>query len=302
MKTEPPHVEALSALTPTRHWVEVEARRTAYWTYGSPCAPPLVLVHGFRGDHHGLEPLAAHLAGFAVIVPDLPGFGESEPFASGAHGLAEYAAWLQAFVTTVTPGPAVLLGHSFGSVVVAGSVGAGLRTPAMILVNPIGVPPLTGRHRQAARVAMWYYRIAAALPDRLGRSLLTSRTIVRATSGFLVTSSDPRLRVWIHAQHRRYFSNFARRDVVLDAFWASVRCSVSEHAATIDVPTLLICSDADQVTAAGDQYRLAEAIPDAELVMIAGVGHLIHYETPGRAAWEVSAFWERVRRQQRVIR
>ncbi len=275
----------------TRHWVEVNGSHTAYWTNEEPDAPTFVLVHGFRGDHHGLMPLAARLARFGVVIPDLPGFGASEPLRAGSHGLPEYAVWLRAFVTAVVPGgSAVLLGHSFGSVVVAAAVGNGLAAPAMILVNPIGVAPLTGPHRRSVRCATWYYRIAAALPGRLGRAWLASRAVVRGMSGFLVTTSDARLRSWIHDQHRRYFSTFGRRDVVLDAFWASVRHSAADYATTIDVPTLLICSDADQVTTTADQHRLAATFPDAEVAMLADVGHLIHYEAPDRAAAEVVGF------------
>ena len=49
-------------------------------SYGPPDAPRrIVFLHGLRGDHHGLEPIVAHLAGTTVLVPDLPGFGGSPP-------------------------------------------------------------------------------------------------------------------------------------------------------------------------------------------------------------------------------
>ena len=277
-----------------RHRVQVLGSRTAYWTSGEPDAKAIVLVHGFRGDHHGLAPLAAGLSGFQTFTPDLPGFGDSTPFERGVHDLAGYAAWLRAFVDVVVgPRPVLLLGHSFGSVVVAAAVSRGLVVSATVLVNPIGVAPLTGPHRRSVRWAGRYHRAAAVLPDRLGRALLANAVVVRAMSRFLLTSSDPGLRAWVHDQHRRYFNTFARPDVVVDAFWASVRHGVSDFAGTVTAPTLLICSDADQVTAVGDQDRLAEAFPDAELVMIPRVGHLIHYEAPARAAAELTAFWDR---------
>ena len=277
-----------------RHWAHVHGSRTAYWTSGETDAPAIVLVHGFRGDHHGLAPLAAGLVGFQTFIPDLPGFGDSTPFERGVHDLAGYAAWLRAFVDVVVgPRSVVLLGHSFGSVVVAAAVSGGLAASATVLVNPIGVAPLTGPHRRSVRWAGRYHRAAAGLPDRLSRVLLAHPAVVRAMSSFLLTSRDPGLRSWVHDQHRRYFSTFARPDIVVDAFWASARHGVSDFAGTVTAPTLLICSDADQVTAVADQDRLAETFPDAELVMIPRVGHLIHYEAPSRAAAELTAFWDR---------
>ena len=80
----------------------------------------LVLVHGFRGDHHGLEPVVAQLPGFRIISPDLPGFGESATFQGRPHDIEAYADWLAAFIGAVgIDGPYALLGHSFGSIVAA---------------------------------------------------------------------------------------------------------------------------------------------------------------------------------------
>jgi pimeloyl-ACP methyl ester carboxylesterase len=32
------------------------------------------MIHGFRGDHHGLQLFADALPEYRVIIPDLPGF------------------------------------------------------------------------------------------------------------------------------------------------------------------------------------------------------------------------------------
>ena len=55
-------------------------------------------------------------------------------------------------------------------------------------------------------------------------------------------------------------------------------------AAGIAVPILLIGGDRDDITSPAAHHRLESLFPSAELTMIAGVGHLIHYEAPGQAA------------------
>ncbi|MDN5749154.1 MAG: alpha/beta hydrolase, partial [Pseudonocardia sp.] len=83
------------------------------------------MLHGLRGDHHGLEPIVSHLDGFRVLVPDLPGFGETPPLHRGAHDVTSYAAWTREFVAAAAheaSGGVVLLGHSFGSIVAAAAV------------------------------------------------------------------------------------------------------------------------------------------------------------------------------------
>lgn len=124
-----PYAERLSRLPIERREVEVRGGTTVYWVYGPSTGSgvesdsraesdvtTVIAVHGFRGDHHGLEPVLAYLPEVRVIAPDLPGFGETEPIPGRTHDLEEYAGWLRDFTAAVAPG-AVILGHSFGSIV-----------------------------------------------------------------------------------------------------------------------------------------------------------------------------------------
>lgn len=285
-----PYAARLKAIDIARHEVDVLGGTTAYWTYGPEDAPVTVIaVHGFRGEHHGLEPIVAHLDGIRVISPDLPGFGETPPLPGTRHDLPAYVDWLTAFAAAVAPG-APVLGHSFGSIVVAAAVADGLDAPRVVLVNPIGAPALQGPRGILTRLAVFYYWAGARLPRRLGEALLRNRLIVRITSISMAKTSDRGLRAFIHDQHDTYFSRFADRDVLHDAFVASVSHDVSEFAARIAQPTLLVAAARDDITPIEVERRLRTIFPRAELVEIPGVGHLIHYETPVPAAEAISRF------------
>lgn len=263
---------------------------TAYWAYGPEDAEvTIVAVHGFRGEHHGLEPVLAFLPEARVIAPDLPGFGETAPLHDRTHDLDEYAAWLADFVAAVAPG-AVILGHSFGSIVASAAVARGLETPRLILINPIGAPALEGPKGVMTRLAVLYYACGARLPERLGTALLRNRLIVRVMSITMAKTSDPVLRRFIHDQHDTYFSRFSDRDVLRDAFVASVSHDVRGFAPDIDVPTLLVAAQRDDITPIEAERTLATLFDDASLVEIAEVGHLIHYETPAEAAGAIRRF------------
>lgn len=292
----PPH-PALRRLPPgERHELTVDGVRTRFWTYGPDrAARTIVMVHGFRGDHHGLEPVVANLRGYRVVAPDLPGFGESAAFTDRTHSVTGYADWLTAFVAHLPQRPEAVLGHSFGSVVVAAAVARGMPAHRVVLVNPIGAPALSGPRRVMSRLALLYYRLGAALPERPGSALLRSTAVVRVMS-FLLTKARARpLRAWIVAEHLRYFSVFADRRTVGEAFAASVGDDVSSYAARIVVPVLLVGGDRDDLTPVAVHQRLVSLFPRGELVMIAGVGHLIHYETPDRASRAIEDFLDAVR-------
>jgi pimeloyl-ACP methyl ester carboxylesterase len=285
-----PYASLLKAIPVERHEVEVAGGLTAYWAYGPEDSDTtIVAVHGFRGEHHGLEPVVAHLPGIRIISPDLPGFGETPPLPGRTHDLDAYADWLTGFVGAVAPG-AVILGHSFGSIVVSAAVAGGLETPRVILVNPIGAPALEGPRGILTRLAVFYYWAGAKLPAPVGDALLRNGVIVRVMSVTMAKSKDADLRRFVHDQHDTYFSRFADRDVLHEAFVTSVSHDVREFASRIAVPTLLIAADRDDITPIEAERELAALFADAELVEIADVGHLIHYETPAPAAAAIRRF------------
>lgn len=285
-----PYAARLAQIPVERREVTVRGGTTAYWVYGDADAPEtLVAVHGYRGEHHGLDPVVAFLDGIRIISPDLPGFGETEPLPGVAHTLQTYADWLTDFVDAVAPG-ADILGHSFGSIVVAAAVAGGLQVPRVILVNPIGAPALEGPRGILTRLAVFYYWAGAKLPRRVGDALLRNGMIVRVMSVSMAKTKDAQLRTFIHDQHDTYFSRFSDRDVLRDGFVASVSNDVRAYAPRIAQPTLLIAADRDDITPIEAQRHLQTLFPQAELVEIAGVGHLIHYEKPREAADAIRRF------------
>ena len=290
MSAPNPYADLLDEIPVEQREVEVLGGTTAYWVYGPADAEStIVAVHGFRGEHHGLEPVVAHLPGVRVISPDLPGFGETAPVPGRTHDLDLYAQWLDAFVVAVAPG-AVILGHSFGSIVVSAAVARGLETPRVILVNPIGAPALEGPRGILTRLAVFYYWAGAKLPKGLGDALLRNGLIVRVMSVSMAKTKDPGIRRFVHDQHDTYFSRFADRDVLHDAFLASVSHDVRAAAPSISQPTLLVAAQRDDITPIEAERRLATMFPDAQLVEIPDVGHLIHYETPAVAADAITRF------------
>lgn len=280
MRPPNPIHERLADIPVTTRTLPLLGGRTAIWDYGPAHAERTVmLVHGFRGTHHGLANLIALLPEVRFIAPDLPGFGASTPL-DRPHSLDAYAEWLLALLEAEDPaGTATVLGHSFGSMIVAAAAER-LRQTSIVLVNPIAENALEGPERLLTNLGVLYYRIGAALPGRLGRALLGAPAITRIMSEVMATTRSRALRRWIHAEHREHFSEFADRDVLLEAFKASVSDDVRSHAGAFPPGTTLIAGERDQIAPPAASRRLHRAMPGSDLHLIGGVGHLIHYETP----------------------
>jgi pimeloyl-ACP methyl ester carboxylesterase len=136
-------IDALSA----RHHTRLSTGAMVWRAWGE--GRPLLLLHGASGSWthwiRNILPLAAH---FRVLVPDMPGFGDSDtpPEPHTADGLAAAVA---AGLDALLPPPAELdlAGFSFGGII-GGLVAArlGLRAGTLVLLGPGGMalpfPPL----------------------------------------------------------------------------------------------------------------------------------------------------------------
>ena len=276
--------------------VDLHGCNVDYWVYEPVSVTAetrtILVIHGFRGDHHGLLRVADQLPDMRLIMPDLPGFGSSDAFTAGEHSVRRYGQFISDFMAALGLGPdTVLLGHSFGSIIASHFVAAnpGAVFP-LILINPIAAPALEGPKGVMTKLAVLYYEASARLPRAMGLYLLRSRLIVRVMSMAMAKTRDKQLLRFIHGQHNAYFSAFANRDSLLESFKASVGSNVSEVAPVLALPVLLIAGEKDEIAMLPDQHKLKALLPDGTLEVIPGVGHLIHYETPEPAAGYIRRF------------
>lgn len=276
-----------------RREINVAGASTAFWFYPAlnqkKKSTALVMIHGYRGNHHGLEAIAGSFTELDVYIPDLPGFGQSEAL-STEHSIENYGKWLDGFISSLSlKSKPHLLGHSFGSIVVSAYAAkfSGIKT--LILENPVAAPALKGPKAVTTLVAKAFFWLAAVLTEPLGTALLKSKAMVRGMSVIMTKSRVQELRRWIHAQHDANFNDFANRRVALEAYDASISNCVSDFAANIEVPVLMLIGDRDDITTVKQQEQLFNLLDSnsAQMVSFAGVGHLTHYEIPEAIALAV---------------
>ncbi|MEK7621088.1 MAG: alpha/beta hydrolase [Patescibacteria group bacterium] len=258
-----------------------------YWIYNPKAKKNIVAVHGLRGTHHGLQFIAASLPQYRLIIPDLPGFGQSKPLAS-VHNEKNYTAWLGKFINDLKlQQPPVLLGHSFGSIVASSFAAKNpKKISQLILINPIS------EHGNAlgGLAAKGYYQLGNLLPESVGTKLLKSRLVTRMMSETMLTSKQKNLRNRVHEQHFAYFATFANRRSVHEAFQATINGSVMHVANKLTMPVLLIVGAKDRFVPLRGQMQLYKNLPNAKMQILPKVGHLIHYETPEKAAEKIAEF------------
>lgn len=257
----------------------------------------MLMIHGFRGDHHGLQLMADALPEFELMVPDLPGFNAAPPVTDDAgsrveHTLEVYAAYVSAVSEALRLGSGdLLLGHSFGTIVTAAHAAhTDLPWAGLILSAPVSETIFRWPAMVGAAAVEAYYQLSRILPERAGHALLRSGTIMEITNVSLISSRDPALREYVRDQHRRFFGGYSDIATLLDAYRASSRSTAADFAEGLSLPVLLAAGAEDSLGTPQGRRRLRDALPQGHLELVRGVGHLIHYEKPAELGRSVRRF------------
>jgi len=266
---------------------------TFYWVYGEKTdMPDIVMVHGFRGTHHGLELITSNIKNHRVIIPDLPGFGETKPIEGTIHTLETYVEWLANFIDGLNlKQKPILMGHSFGSIVVSHfAVKYGDKIKCLILENPISDPALKGPKAFATILAIIYYWLGFKSPEKIGHKILSSRFVINIMTKIMSKTKDKKIKDYAKDQHLKHFSSFYDRKFLEEVFKTSIGNNVIEVASKIKLPTLIIAGEKDDITSLKTQIKLSKIIKNSKLEIVKNTGHLTQYEEPKKVAGAIEAF------------
>lgn len=297
MSSNPAELAKSASLRGLRKSVTAAGSQTYYWAYPSDTAnsKSMVFIHGYRGNHRGLEAIAGGLTDFDIYIPDLPGFGSSEVLPSELS-VENYAAWLSEFIEALKlPSKPVLVGHSFGTIICAKFASEHAEEFSnLVLVNPVSAPALQGPQAFLTKIAMSFFWLAARLPGALAEALLKSWPMVRGMSIVMTKSRDKTLRLWVHRQHDENFNDFAELRVAIEGYHASISNCVGDFVAEFKNPTLFIAGSKDDITSVEQQRAVFSQVAarNSKLAVIEKVGHLTHYEAPGQVAALIRGFVE----------
>ena len=237
--------------------------------------PPLLLLHGFTASAAGWGPLAAAWAPFfTTLSVDLPGHGRSaSPAEVAAYTMAATVADLVAVLDRKGIPRAHVLGYSMGGrVALALAVAHPERIGALVLES--ASPGLAGAGERAARVAA-----DAALAERIEREGVPA--FVDYWENLPLWAGQARLSADARAALRagRLQNNPVGLANSLRGLGTGSQSPLWDRLGDLACPTLLVAGY-DDAKFSDLARRMAEAIPNNELLLAHNAGHAVHLEQP----------------------
>jgi len=252
--------------------------------------PPLVLIHGASSNLEAMrKPLGDMLAAkHRVILIDRPGHGWSTRARQADSTPAIQGSMIEEALERLGVGPAILVVHSW-----AGALGARMaldyphRVAGLVMLAPVAYPWPGG--------VGWYNEVVTA--PVIGPLLAYTITL---PLGFLLAEPGARSVFLPQTMPENYIGNTATplllrpREFLANARdLVTLKAAVREQApryAEIKAPTVIISGDVDKTVSTNIHSRpLAATVPDAKLIVLPGLGHMVQNAVPDLVMREIDA-------------
>ena len=226
----------------------------AYSRYGSG-EELLVILHGWGCNKEMFAPIAEELARkYTVIVPDLPGFGES-PEPERPFSVGDYTSMMIDFIKSLGFKSVSLMGHSYGGRIIIKMFSMGslpFKIKRVCLVDAAGIKP---KKSIGQKMSLLCYKC--------GRRILSLPPLKKLFPNAIEN--------WRKKRGSADFNNAS--EIMKKTLVLSVNEDLTNCLKNIDCPTLLFWGDKDDATPLSDAKIMEKKIPDAGLVVLDGGSH-----------------------------
>lgn len=239
--------------------------------------PALLLAHGTGASSHSWRDLMPLLAAhFTVVAPDLPGHAFTDAPSAARLSMEGMARALADLLAHLQVAPAVAVGHSAGAAILARlALDHGMYPRLLVSLNG-ALLPFGGAPGHLLFSPMAKLLSASSLVPRL----FTWRARDPAAVQRLVRATGSRLDARGIELYGRLVRSPAHVRAVLSMMAHWNLPALQRELGRLDLPVLLVAADHDRTVPPGEARSVQALLPHAQVVMLAGLGHLAHEEQP----------------------
>ncbi len=262
-----------------------------HWAYleGKPGEgkETILLLHGFAMEKDHWQPLSERLSGdYHLLIPDLPGFGESTALEEGDYTIQAQVPRLRAFLEAVKAGPLHVMGVSMGGGI-AGLFAA--RYPDMVrslaMIGPYGIScPRESEFQRLYRNGSFV--LVFGTPEEYDRTLSFSLHRPMEMPGHL------KAHIAKKGNRDRPFLTRCFNDQMRLSGWGLLQNELGR----ITAPTLVVFGDKERIFDVSCAERYRKGIRGARVEVMKDCGHLAYIDNPDEAARIYRSFLEGLRK------
>lgn len=252
--------------TPVRLGYETTLENLRYDDIGQGL--PVVLLHAFPLNRQMWKPQWSLSSDqFRFLLPDLPGFGAS-PSLLGDPSLERYAETIVNLLDKLGLPQVVLGGLSMGGYITFQFLRKYPQRVIGLILADTRATPDTPKAREERRKMM-------DLIQQEGLSPLADRLIPR-----LLGKTSQQEKPEVAQQVREWILANSTEGILFALQGMMERGDSSDLLPQIQVPTLVLVGEEDELTPPEEVEKMAKRIPNAHLVSIPKAGHLSNLEVP----------------------
>ncbi len=255
-------------------FVEAAGMRWHVQVLGS--GPVMLLIHGTGAATHSWRELAPRLATrFTVVAPDLPGHGFTSLPEESRMSMPGMAAAVVALLRAMGLSPDWVVGHSAGAAILARAcLDGALRPRALFSLNG-ALLPLSGLRSPALAPFARVFVTGSVVPR-----LFAWRAADRAVTERIITESGSRIDAAGIEFYRRLSSRPAHVAAALTMMGMWDPRPLARDLPRLAVPLVLYAGTRDGMIPPAEAGKVAALVPQADVQLLAGLGHLAHEEAP----------------------
>ena len=245
-------------------------------------APAILLLHGFGASLQAWDDWAPALEkNLRVLRIDIPGFGLSGPAVNQDYSDAADVARVIAVMDQLGVQQVIVAGHSMGGRIAWNLAAAHPeRVSQLVLLSPDGFPDPNAKSDKTYEVPallgllpyslpQWALRMGGVAPAFADNSQLTPQMMQRYHDMMLAPGV---------------------RTALLERMRQTRNSDPVVRLQSIKAPTLLIWGEKDAFIPVSNAQDYLKAMPQAKLVTLPGVGHVLHEEAPQASVQAVLDF------------
>lgn len=250
-------------------------------------AETLVLVHGFGADKDNFTRTSAYLKDrFHIVIPDLPGFGDSTRLTDASYAIPAQVERLHTILQAMGHEKFWMGGSSMGGAITATYAATYPdEVSGVWLLAPGGVAGA-----QPSELFVEYQKTGKSL-------LIAEKPEDFETIMYIAMEKNP----WVPYSVKHVLAHRAAKDYplhkrIFDELADEANFGINKAAGTVQSPALIVWGTEDRALHVSGAGILDKLMPNSQAIVMEGIGHLPMMEAPKQAAQDFLAFVDSAKR------